>query len=302
MRSLPRSRRRWLICCTAITLVLPRAMRADKSVALAGSADPAYVAARSKNGELTPQTYVFMEGKFTPGMTVDPSLDKCRFETLAKNLAVDLAAQSFFPAKTLDSADLLLVIHWGATSPRRHQAPIDVHDNRANISTVNDGTSGVFLQDDVYGVVGDSDRTFRTDLEWGLLMRENNAVRDPVALQSDASILGVSDDLRAENDRPFSTTHGEMVRAMLDEERYFVVVMAFDAKVLRETKKLRRLWISKLSIRSPGVNFGTALERMGQVGARYFGTAVQGLKVERARVREGQVKIGEAIVIEKQIK
>lgn len=302
MRSSPRSRRGWLAGWTIMIVALPLALRADKSVALAGSADPSYLAARAQNGELTPQTYVFMEGKFTAGTTVDPSLDKCRFETVAKKLAGDLAAQAFFPAKSFEAADLLLVVHWGATSPQRHQAPIDVHDNRANISTANDGTSGVFLQDDVNGVVGDPDRTFRTDLEWGLLMRENNAVRDPVTLQNDASILGVSEDLRADNNRPFSTTHGEMVRAMLDEERYFVVIMAFDAKVLRETKKLRRLWISKLSIRSPGVNFGTALERMGQVGARYFGTAVQGLKVERARVREGQVKIGEAIVIEKQDK
>ncbi|HEU5079125.1 MAG TPA: hypothetical protein VFT72_07920 [Opitutaceae bacterium] len=299
MRKLPLNRGGRIFCLALLWALSVSLARADKHVAVFANADSAYLEARSKDGKITPQSYVFFEGKFTPGFTVDPSLDKCKFETLARKLAVDLAQQSFFPAKDLKSADLLLIVHWGVTSPRRHLGPVETTADLKHINTVNDGITGPWLQnDDMANMINDPDLAFRENLEWDLTLRRVNATRDKFSTDNDAIILGITDDLRAEKDRPFTSTRGQMLQSMLEEDRYFVVIMAFDAKVLGETKKLRRVWISKLSIRSPGVNFGTAIERMGQVGANYFGTSLKGMVVETAKVKKGHVEIGEAIVIE----
>jgi hypothetical protein len=65
-----------------------------------------------------------------------------------------------------------------------------------------------------------------------------------------------------------------------------------------DEKTLVRLWTSRMSIRSAGINFPTALQRMGQIGGETFGTAQAGLRMRRAKRQTENITIGEAIVIE----
>lgn len=280
----------------ALACACPPSLPADTHVAFACSADPGYLAGRMKDGVLVQQSYVFMEGRFVPGPRKDPGIEKAKFTDIARRIATDLAAQAYVPAPDLAAADLLLVVHWGVTSPSLSNAIIREHDNLTNIVAVNRDPTDFTFQPEL-DLFTTPNKQFYTELGQELIRRESNAIRDQVSLASAANTLGITDQLREDDERPFTSTYGQMLRAMLDEERYFVVVVAFDAKVLFESKRLKRVWTTRLSIRSPGVNFAKALDRMSSVGGQHFGTFQPRLAVQRARVKEGTVKIGDMIVI-----
>ena len=70
---------------------------------------------------------------------------------------------------------------------------------------------------------------------------------------------------------------------MLDEERYFIIVVAYDCAAMLKEKKLTRLWSTKLNIRSPGVNFFIALNRMSTIGGMFYGSTMERLQIEPAK-------------------
>jgi hypothetical protein len=289
-------------CCALLAALTPA--RAEKNVAVFSTAIPEYVSKRGmKDGKPIPQSYLFMQGKFLPGFTKDPGLERTSFQQIAAKLAGDLAQQQYYPAKTLKSADLLLVVHWGATSPRRHDntyvdtAATQMAASRYFIPKQGDeGVPENSAGDPATEMLDDRQRDYAEAMDAQLFAMESNAIKDQASLLNTAATLGLSRELNRENKRYYSEKRATL-NSMLEEERYFIVVVAYDAKELFSSKKLRRLWIARLSIRSPGVNFPTGLERMSRVGGNYFGTELDEIKLQQAPLREGKVEIGEFIVI-----
>jgi hypothetical protein len=90
---------------------------------------------------------------------------------------------------------------------------------------------------------------------------------------------------------------GETLRGMINEERYFVVLIAYDAKALSAGKK-RQLWITRLSICAAGLNFPTALDRMSAVGAHFNGTRQPSILLLDSPKRRGELpQVDDVIVI-----
>ena len=88
----------------------------------------------------------------------------------------------------------------------------------------------------------------------------------------------------------FSTDRDDLY-AEIEENRYFVVLMAYDFQLLWKEKKHKLLWETRFSISERRNAFDKALPVMAQYASQYFGQDSHGLL--RARVPEGRVDIGE---------
>ena len=77
----------------------------------------------------------------------------------------------------------------------------------------------------------------------------------------------------------------------IEENRYFVVLMAYDFQLLWKEKKHKLLWETRFSIREANHQFDRDLPAMAQYASRYFGEDTHG--VVRNRVPLGHVDIGD---------
>jgi membrane-bound lytic murein transglycosylase len=80
------------------------------------------------------------------------------------------------------------------------------------------------------------------------------------------------------------------MRAELEEDRYFVVLTAFDYQKLVKDKKSKFLWEVRFSIREHGTQFDKRLPAMIALASDFFGRNSKGLK--HVVVPEGKVEIG----------
>lgn len=293
--------------CALASSFLVSPGRAENLVAVLSTADPGYVTDRMKDGKLTPQTYVVMKGHFIPGFTRDGSLEKMKFADIVRKLAPSLQQQEFYPAKSIRDADIMLVIHWGATSPRIHENQLKDYSDMQRLSNeLSEAKAreaqggGAIVGLDIASpdnLLARPSYSIRSDMDYAALETATDQMQSDNDLMSAASILGVTAELKKEQSRMIDTPHGVLIRTMLEEDRYFIHVLAYDAKELFEHKTLKRLWTARMSIRSPGINFAAASERISVVGGKFFGTNQTELLAAPAKVREGHVEVGEAIVV-----
>jgi hypothetical protein len=79
--------------------------------------------------------------------------------------------------------------------------------------------------------------------------------------------------------------------AEIEDNRYFVVLMAYDFQMLWKQKKNKLLWETRFSIRERGNDFGKILPAVAQYASQYFGQDSKGLV--RQPLPEGHVEVGE---------
>ena len=81
----------------------------------------------------------------------------------------------------------------------------------------------------------------------------------------------------------------------VEEDRYFVILAAYDFRRAWKQKQLKLLWVTRVSIRAHGNRFDQDVEAMVRSASHYFGQTSPGLL--RQRVPEGKVEVGEPKVI-----
>ncbi len=279
----------------------------DGNVAVTSTANGEYT--RQKFGEAAPkpESYVFMQGQFFPNGTVDPSLDRMTFRELAEGLAPYLARQQYWPAKDPKDADLLLMVHWGVTSPyisfdeARGRSP-GAFDLPAAMVPHTPGPA------DPEGPPENSAQDIRATF-FADLGSENDisVVEDNVAAQQDViagrmknssniRLLGYGRHLQAMQDRPMTGTTETTLRSDLATERYFVIVCAYDFHSI-QNKKPKVLWTLHLNMRSPGHNFPQAVAQMNAAAVNYFGRQTDSVDTILPQTREGKVNIGEIRIV-----
>jgi hypothetical protein len=77
----------------------------------------------------------------------------------------------------------------------------------------------------------------------------------------------------------------------VEENRYFVVLLAYDFQTLWKHKQRKLLWETRFSIRERRNDFGKALAAMAENASRYFGQDSHGLI--RKRLPDVNVTIGD---------
>lgn len=284
----------------------PVLVHADEHVAVSASADAAYTQRKFEGAKVRAESYVFMEGTFVPGQTVDRSIERMPFRRVAEFLAPELARQQFFPAPDAQGADLLIVVHWGTTTPRTSAAEM-----QGQVTLSLDATQERALQSEINGqAAGSSDAMAawlgagsEIDRQTGFAETERftDTLDRDYANANNARLLGYTKSLKQYEQRVFGSAEETTLRFDLSTERYFIILKAYDLKApLAAGQKRQAVWTAHLNMRSPGSNFGTALRRMGQVGADFFGRTTTTVETQRPKVKEGRVILGPLIIIEEE--
>ena len=141
-----------------------------------------------------------------------------------------------------------------------------------------------------------SGRTAAAGVDANVLMQMQLANHDQDYLDDrNARLLGYKDALDTAR---FASHMGfaQDIKAEVADNRFYVVLQAFDFKTAAKEKKLKLLWTARLSMSDFGTDFAQSLDRMLRNGAHYFGQDSDGLR--RDVNREGHVEIGPLNVVE----
>jgi hypothetical protein len=300
-RSLPSP---WVCSFLILPWFLP-VLHAEKLVLARSTVSDDYLEKRRADGKLQPQTYVFMSGRFLEGNTRDRSLERLSFQVIAERLAMDLRRQEFHPAASLANADLLLVVHWGATAGRNRDM-VALTQGFETIAGFNGQAEEYREELDQAVAQGDFARAslIRENLnhlatstrmeQQSLLNEERN-----LGGADTATLLGFTGELNREDGTLADRERRKTLHDLTREECYFVVVMAYDARTLVETKRLKRVWSLRVSMNTAGVNFPEALDRISNVASQHFGLPQEGLTFAypAGRKLEGSVKLDDIVVL-----
>jgi hypothetical protein len=274
---------------------------ADRNVTVVAWVDEAYTARKSAHNPPLTETYVFMQGRRFASATRDNSLERQGFLDIAKSLAVELARDNYKPARDVESADLLLLVHWGTTRPRvsldslrgtvtlsiprdEPHAPGEVFENHPDGDPANE-----FFVDDT-----EKYRAFAFEQA----ERVADSLKHDLSVASNAALLGYTTQLRRLSRMAFMSTTERTMRHDLETERYFIIVKAFDLKTPPEPgTRAKPVWTLHLNMRSPGQNFRTALANMSRVAVEFAGRSTTEMTTVDPRERTGRVELGPLKVI-----
>ena len=241
-----------------------------KRIYVHSEASPDYLDQRPPD---KPESYVFLEGVFFKGFINDSSLQDTEFIDIARGLAPHLAKQDYWPAQSKENCDLLLVVNWGTTSTRHRDVYQDIFP---------DFMDGSYYDDLVDRAYSDA------QMQWYGELRASKLVGFYPQLHRWRWHIGPV---------PYSVYE---LRMALQDPRYFIIVTAFDFQALVNDRQWNRLWSTRFSMRSPGVNFRQAHLALSKAGGDYFGKNLNRLGKENADFDPivAEVKIGEIEVLE----
>jgi hypothetical protein len=277
---------------------------ANDITAVSGRTSKDYVRARLANGSFATEAYSFGKGGSWDGAKADSSIDKMTFLDVAHIIALPLAKQNFFPAKDPNTTKLLIMVYWGTTHALEHATDSNGYVNlqaaQTDLIGVYTATSAAkpvynvaqttrYANGPGQGLVQQAEDRLMTAMS---AVAAENAIRDQED-QLNVMMLGY-DSWWLETER-YKGTSAEYRRQDLlneiEEDRYFVVLMAYDFPLLWKQKKHKLLWETRFSIRQRHHDFDKDLPAMAQYAAQYFGQDTHGLV--RKIVPLGHVDIGD---------
>jgi hypothetical protein len=287
----------------AVPLPLAAQPSSNEITAVSAKASPDYARTRQKDGTFRVETYAFGEGGHYGGPMIDASIDKLKFIDVARVISVPLAEQNYLPNKDPKATKLLIMVYWGLTDV---PPPISSSAAYANMSTVqNQIAASAGAANALAAASGAKGSGFHAISNSGGASNELDsaiAMLDIVNQQRvktdfvNASMLGYS------TEGIINSDYGNYVRGTalglrredllteLEDNRYFVVLMAYDFQLLWKQKKHALLWETRFSIRQRHNNFDDALPGMAKAASEYFGQNSGGIVRRDAPV--GRVDIG----------
>jgi len=292
-----------LLSLTFLPAVAAGAPEGDPTIVFA-TVHNGYQRVTRPDGTPQPVTYVFGEGNYDGGALTDPSLDRLKFNDLIKLLAGPLARQGFQPGTDPHQLDQLIVVHWGRTTgwdsgsfgmnfsglnnSIRSSISSQAAANFGKIGGGNlpGGHSGPSTSS-LYGDAADADLT---------MINLQNRERDEADARN-ARLLGYYDKIDSLNGT-FGALNGVRNGLLeeIEDDRYYVVLIAYDFPTLLQTKQRKVLWITRFSLTARGTRFDDNIEGMIKSASKYFGRSSDGLK--RHELREGHVNPGPVRVLE----
>ncbi len=251
-----------------------------------------YVRAALPDGSLKRETYVVAKGGYAAGIGVNHSIDDVRFPGIVRVLGRHLARQNYQPARDPKSADLMLVIYWGRTIPLNGLEDRNAMDRAMNViqplqhlgvglgrdpfdfahplfAAGERGRDGIPLDDGVQV------KWAAQDAGEGALLELQSAQRARAeANRTNANLLGYMDEINARDDisrfAGGGTYYDDLV-SDIEEERYYVVIGAYDFQAALKHNEQKLLWLTRVSIRAQGNKFNEELVAMVRQASRYFG-------------------------------
>jgi hypothetical protein len=240
-----------------------------------------------EDGSLRPQSYVFSRGKQF-GNVRNASLAPDEFDRVLHSLAPALAKREYWPVKDPSQADLLIVVHWGET---------EIYDDPLAdfmADSLNTAMSEYMASADE---AGNADPGRLNELKRMQSMTAQDALNTS---QVNAEMLGFRTTLDKEGKRYIASETERTLKTELAENRYFLVLMAWDYAALRAKQPSKLQWVTRMSVRAVGHKFSEATSAMIAQAAPHFGAQSEGLVRTRTTFdgRKTEVEIGESTVIE----
>jgi hypothetical protein len=293
-----------------LAVVAGASARADDGqpvAAVSSRVSLAYSRARLPGGGYRAETYTFGDGGRLPGPVRDDSIDRLTFLDVARAVAGPLEKRNFFPVKDRnpENTQLLIMIYWGTTSGNSDASDSSQYQNlqrdqasgtkQPSTSPQNGAAvarAGAEASEEArVEAATQNARQSSEDAEMASVLAEN--WRRDQGDARNAMLLGY-DTALSETDGVGSTplTHyRDDLIAEIEEDRYFVVVMAYDYQALWKHRKHSLLWVTRISVRAQGTNFTRVLPSMVSYASQFFGVSSNGLL--RRPIPEGRVDIGE---------
>jgi hypothetical protein len=291
----------------AASMSLPAALHAQSAftnwggvtdpVAVASTSSAEYARQKFAPGTPKPESYLFFQGKFDGGTTRDPDLEKAQFDQIAKIVAENMVHQNYFPSKDPKNADLLIVVHWGQTTT-------DVEPNYAEDKNALGKLTRQYIKATQHGMSPEAYGILQqVNAQQAVVDADEQVIMKQVAVN--AQLLGFKDQFykdqsagNASASTGTSTDENSMLMS-LQEERYYVILMAYDYHTMKKGSTPKLLWSTRFSIRAPGNTFTATLPVMAKAASDYFGHAVDGLKIVKPPpvVPEGKVEMSSPTVV-----
>ncbi|MCZ6674370.1 MAG: hypothetical protein O7C75_15685 [Verrucomicrobia bacterium] len=243
-------------------------LNAANKVSIRAEATEEYVDARAFDGTKKIQTYQFMKGRYFPGDVKRITLENFAFMDVLKDMAVHLQKQNFQPNLEYGEGDLVLVVHYGVTHHQNDYPELWGYTP---------------LQE--MGFLAFANEKFNKDpIRW---YKNKNLW----STQFKARLLGMEEAYDWKHQ--FSDYD---LSLMIDEPRYFVVLMAYDLPLAKQgTLKLH--WITRYSIRATGQPYDRAIKYMNEIAGDFFGKNLDRLN-KKFPADDSKVEIGEIEVLE----
>lgn len=239
--------------------------------------------------EVEYQTYHFIKGKFWGGSTRDRGLEEADFEDLAESLSDSLRKRGMYPEVNRAQGDLLIMISWGRTSLDPQ------YDELMGVAGMSESASGKNLDTATRGGTlapeggGESSIAAQTEPAdpppWGMEAASGGSQR-----ARNRVLLGLEKPLAPPN--PFGMSEDQALLEALEEERYFVILNAFDYQHLLANKELKQVWSVRYNTRAIGVGFENAYDSMTRAVSGVIGLNSGDVVLVKADT-EGSVSMGE---------
>jgi hypothetical protein len=273
--------------------------------AVFSSARRDYVRPKLPDGSFQVETYVVGNGGYGPGVGLNPSIDAVPFPVIVRQMATYLARRNYFPARDANAADLLLVISWGTTHPfgdgtyRNGLDGLSTAMNLVNglnlkqsqadkVSGPGAGAGGV--NPAVMAAANDAAESQLLQMQMFENMRNQ-------ADESNARLLGYMSEINRTNGLTRYAgggTYFDDLISDVENERYYVIISAYDYKLAAREKKRKLLWSTRVSIQAQGNRFDRSVAAMLAAASHQFGANSNGLI---RRYHEGVVNLGELKII-----
>lgn len=261
-----------------------------------------YKRTKLADGSFAREYYAISNGGALPGTIRDASIEEVKFPQLAGLLAEFLAKRNYHYAPDAKSARLLLVVHWGTTIPFNDVnfgSAVNLAGNSLGVLKATPAVAPAEGVVDIASAPGGAERQAAADQfesDMMVVMMENRA-RDR-ANEGNARLLGYIREINDVNDiRRFAGggDHYDDLRADIEESRFYVIISAYDFKKAVEQGKRELLWVTRISVRSPGNRFSQQMRPMLASGARFFGE--ESGRLVRRYFQRGSVEIGDVEVL-----
>ena len=217
-----------------------------------------YKRVRLADGRIKPETFAFGEGQRFDSFVANNEANELPFRRVIGTLAGPLAKRGYVPTPDADHADLLILVYWGVTQGTRDLLP--------PISGMSSGGQSWYS---VTGLHGSQD-------------------------YFNARLLGYAGKLQFAQD-VFWSSIAQDIYDEIQENRYFVILQAFDFQLLRREHRQKLLWETRFSIGEQGNDFGEELAGMTQRASQFFGNGT-GRLVRRA-FPKGHVEVGTPVEV-----
>jgi hypothetical protein len=286
-----------LAAIATIALVLPSKARAESGlgvVAVYSSASPAYARTALADGSFKPESYALGEGACLSGGMNDPALSRLSFRSIAEAVANPLATQNYQPARDPRQANLLIVVYWGMTQGTNGTRSSAAYQMAEELIPAPTGSVPVPQNGWMSGQADDPnspgakdaameyrEQRLANDDAWNASIALTAAANQQRDLQDaqNARLLGYLPEMAGTEASAPSALRAfrQDVVAEVEENRYFVVLMAYDFQKLWKQKERKLLWETRFSVREPGTDFGAELAAMAERASGFFGRNSDGL-------------------------